>query len=283
MDTEGHTAGQDDSGAEPVRRFTVVREEATIAVSRGGRGRPLVLCPGLFSTQADLAGLAGALRAHFDVVTFDLRGHGRSFGARRYRFTSFLADLEAVMAELGRGSFPSAPVMAGHSMGADLVLHYTAAHPGASAGLVLLDGANPLPEPFLSGIEPAELRAMAEGMQAALAEVRGTERQVLLDVDDFVELNVEIDRLRVRLPDRLRGLELPVHVIASSAMAGRGDDDQTRWRNANWRAGFERLGAELPQAEVTWLDADHGLVVTHADRIAEMILEVFGPDARAGS
>ena len=253
-----------------------MREETTIAVSRGGRGRPLVLCPGLFSTQADLEGLAGTLRRHFDVVTFDLRGHGRSSGAQWYRFASFLGDLEAVMSELGRGSLPSAPVMVGHSMGADLVLHYAAAHPGAAAGLVLLDGANPLPEPFLSGICPAELRAMAERMRVALAEVRGTERQVLLDVDDFVDLNVEIDQLRMRLPDRLRGLELPVSVIASTAMAGRGDDGQTRWRNANWRAGFERLGAEIPQAEVAWLDADHELVVTHADRIAEMILEAFG-------
>src|SRR3954462_8618477 len=58
-----------------VRHFTVHHDGVTIPVSRGGRGRPLVLCPGLNSTQADLHELAELLRRDHDVVTFDLRGH----------------------------------------------------------------------------------------------------------------------------------------------------------------------------------------------------------------
>ncbi|MCX4851508.1 alpha/beta fold hydrolase [Streptomyces sp. NBC_00893] len=60
-----------------MRHFTIHHGGVTIPVSRGGRGRPLVLCPGLNSTQADLHELTGLLRRDHDVVTFDFRGHGR--------------------------------------------------------------------------------------------------------------------------------------------------------------------------------------------------------------
>ncbi len=61
-----------------MRHFTIHHDGVTIPVSRGGQGRPLVLCPGLSSTQADLREL---LRRDHDVVTFDLRGHGLASAA----------------------------------------------------------------------------------------------------------------------------------------------------------------------------------------------------------
>src|SRR2546430_14209015 len=94
--------------------FTVHPDGVRIAISRGGRGRPLVLCPGLSSTQADLHELAELLRRDHDVVTFDLRGHGLASAAGEYSFDGFLADLAAVMAEGG----PRKPVLVGYSLGA---------------------------------------------------------------------------------------------------------------------------------------------------------------------
>ncbi|WP_249350092.1 alpha/beta fold hydrolase [Microbispora sp. H10836] len=77
------TYGEHDDGGQraergdrTTRHFTIHHDGVTIPVSRGGRGRPLVLCPGLNSTQADLRELAELLRHDHDVVTFDLRGHG---------------------------------------------------------------------------------------------------------------------------------------------------------------------------------------------------------------
>src|SRR5690606_25534782 len=125
----------------------------------------------------------------------------------------------------------------------------------------------------------AEFRAMAEEVRRAFAPLRGTERQVLLTAEDVVELNLEVDASRQRLIERVRRLDLPISVIASTAMAGRGDDERTRWRNERWRAGFERLVRERPRTAVTWIDAGHDLVSTHADRIAEIIRRTWGPAA----
>ncbi|MZD04409.1 alpha/beta fold hydrolase, partial [Streptomyces sp. SID5785] len=121
---------------------TVHHDGVAISVTRGGRGRPLVLCPGLLSTQADLHELTSLLRRDHDVITFDLRGHGLTSAADRYSFDAFLGDLGAVLAAL---DLPAPPVLVGHSLGADLAVHHAAGHPDAVDGLVLIDGANPLP------------------------------------------------------------------------------------------------------------------------------------------
>lgn len=76
-----------------MRHFAVHHDGVTIPVSRGGRGRPLVLCPGLSSTQADLQELAELLRCDYDVTSFDLRGHGLASAADRYSFEAFLRGI----------------------------------------------------------------------------------------------------------------------------------------------------------------------------------------------
>ncbi|WP_405164225.1 alpha/beta hydrolase [Nocardia sp. NBC_01499] len=67
----------------------------------------------------------------------------------------YLSDLVAVLTEL---DLPS-PVLAGHSLGADTAVHYASAHPDAVAELALIDGANPVPEPFRTEAELPESRA----------------------------------------------------------------------------------------------------------------------------
>ncbi|WP_340688440.1 alpha/beta fold hydrolase [Amycolatopsis coloradensis] len=249
--------------------FTVHRDGVAIQVSRGGRGRPLVLCPGLLTTQADLRELIELLRRDHDVMTFDLRGHGLSSSADRYTFEAFLGDFGAVMAELE----DHAPLLVGHSLGADLAVHYAAGHPDAVSGLVLIDGANPVPEPFLTEADLPGFRAMAEGLRHEFERVAGTERQVLLTPQDFLDLNIEIEAVRSGILDRYRKIDRPIHLIMSTSMAGNSDDDQARWRNENWRAGVERLVRERPHLTTSRLDADHRLVVTHAREISRLIRE----------
>ncbi|MFJ8311723.1 MULTISPECIES: alpha/beta fold hydrolase [unclassified Streptomyces] len=202
-------------GDRTMRHFTVHHDGVTIAVSRGGRGRPLVLCPGLKSTQADLHGLTELLRRDHDVVTFDLRGHGLSSTADRYRFDAILGDLDAVLAELGRLGLPEAPLLVGYSLGADLAVHYTSERPDTVAGLVLIDGANPLPEPFITDADLAAFRAMAEDLvthqQAGRAGDTG--RQVSLTAQDILDLNLEIDVVRSTLLDRYRQIDRPIGMI----------------------------------------------------------------------
>jgi esterase len=245
-----------------MRQFTVHHDDVTIPVSRGGRGRPLVLCPGLSSTQADLHELAERLRRDHDVVTFDLRGHSLASAVGRYSFDGFLADLAAVMAAVG----PAKPVLVGYSLGADLAVHHAAAHPGTVDRLVLVDGANPVPEPFVTDSDLPVFRAMWDDMAVENEARRGTARQVLLTGQQILDLNVEIDEVRSRILGRYREIDCPISMVMSTSMAGDSGEGLVERCNRNWRAGVERLARERPEIVVSWLDADHGLVFTHARR-----------------
>lgn len=240
----------------------------TIPMTRGGRGRPLVLCPGLNSTQADLHELAALLRRDHDVVTFDLRGHGLASASDRYSFDAFLSDLVAVLADL---DLPTAPLLVGYSLGADLAVHYASERPDAVAGLVLIDGANPLPEPFITETGLVEFRALADDLAQAAEQNKGTAHQVLLTAQHIHALNLEVDVVRSAILDRYRKIDHPISLIMSTSLAGDSTEGRAPRHNRLWRRGVERLVRERPHTSTTWLDADHRLVFTHAPAIAEII------------
>ncbi|MFE9003369.1 alpha/beta fold hydrolase [Streptomyces sp. NPDC007875] len=256
-----------------IQHFTVHHDGVTIPVSRGGRGRPLVLCPGLNSTQADLHALSEPLRRDHDVVTFDLRGHGLASAADRYSFDAFLRDLFAVLADLERLGLPSPPVLVGYSLGADLAVRYAAECPDAVAGLVLIDGANPLPEPFITDADLPEFRAMAEdpARRRGIERAMGTARQVLLTAQDVLDLQLEMDVVRSAILDRYQRIDCPIHMIMSTSIAGDSTEGRAPRHNRLWRAGIDRLVRERPHISTSWLDADHRLVFTHAPEIADII------------
>jgi pimeloyl-ACP methyl ester carboxylesterase len=266
------------------RTVTVHHDGVTIPVSRGGRGRPLVLCPGLCSTQADLHELVGLLRRDHDVVTFDLRGHGLASAADRYTFEAFLSDLGAVFAEVGRLDLPSAPVLVGYSLGADLAVHHAAEYPDTVAELVLIDGANPLPEPFITEADLPEFRAMRQdpATRHEAERARGTARQVLLTAQQIIDLDLEMDVVRSAILDRYRRIDRPISMIMSTAIAGNSGEGRAPRHNRLWRAGIDRLVRERPDVSTSWLDADHRLVLTHAPEIARIIRRTRGPADDAG-
>ncbi|MFI6775729.1 alpha/beta fold hydrolase [Nocardia sp. NPDC050412] len=254
-----------------MQHFAVHHDGVVIPVCRGGGGRPLILLPGLLTAQADLHELTELLRRDHDVVTFDLRGHGLTSAADRYTFDSFLSDFVAVMAKLQRLDLPSPPVLVGHSLGADLIVHYACAYPSAVAELVLIDGANPVPEPFISEADLPEFRAMWEDFATRQEATKGSSRQVSLTAQDILDLNLELDVIRSGILDQYRKIECPISMVMSTSMAGDSSDGRALWRNQNWRAGVERLVRERPHICTSWLDAGHGLVITHAPQIAQII------------
>ncbi|MEU8895602.1 alpha/beta hydrolase [Nocardia sp. NPDC048505] len=260
---------------EALEHFTVDHDGVRIAVSRGGAGRLLVFAPGLTSTQAELHELLTLLRRDFEVVSFDLRGHGRSSAADHYSFAGFGRDLGAVLADLRRRGRDAAPILAGHSLGADLIVQHAAEAPGAAAELVLLDGANPLPEPFLTEADLPEFRAMWEEAAKWHALHSGTPRRVALTAAQILDLNRELDRIRLGLLDRYRRVRCPVHLIAATAMAG--TEGRAPRHNRLWRSGYDRLLAAHPGIDVTWVDAGHGLVVTHAAAVADIVRSTLEP------
>ncbi|WP_378740540.1 alpha/beta fold hydrolase [Nocardia brasiliensis] len=274
--------------------FTVRHAGVTIPVSRGGTGRTLVLCPGLTSTQAELRELIELLRRDFDVVTFDLRGHGFSSAADRYTFDAFFGDLVAVLAELARRGLPSAPILAGHSYGADLIVHYAAEYPHGVAELIVIDGAVPVPAPFITEADLPEFRAMWENLATWQETMRGTSHQVLLTPQQILDLNLELDVIRSGIDleidvvgsgiiERYRKIDCPIRMIMATTMAGDSAEGRAPRHNRLWRAGIERLVRERPHIATSWLDATHALVVTHAPEIAQLIRTARTPVDQASS
>ncbi|MCP9620873.1 alpha/beta hydrolase [Nocardia otitidiscaviarum] len=285
--------------ATTIEHRTITHDGVAIPVSRGGTGRPLVLCPGLTSTQAELSELIGLLRRDHEVVSFDLRGHGRTSAGAVYAFEAFLGDFRAVMTELVRDGLAEPPVLVGHSYGADVIAHYAAESSGSIARLVLIDGANPIPTPFITAADLPGFRALWEDAARERQAVADPARRVVLTGREILELNLEIDRMRSGLDldnavldnavvgsgiiDRYRAIGCPITMIMSTSMAGSGDDAGSRRYNGLWRAGVQRLVREFPHIATSWLDADHGLVVTHAPEIARIIRDTRAADGRPPS
>jgi len=77
--------------------------------------------------------------AGYEVVTADLRGHGRSGGVRVWirQFAEYLADLEEILrwARNGREDLPL--FLLGHSMGGLIASLWATQHPGRLTGLIL--------------------------------------------------------------------------------------------------------------------------------------------------
>jgi acylglycerol lipase len=120
----------------------------------------VVVVHGLRDHAVRYDGLAQALAAQgFAVYAQDLRGHGRSGGARQ-RFDSMaelLSDVDLTVAEAKRRT-PGVPVfLYGHSLGGLIVTSYGLTRPDGAAGLVLSGPALKL-FPTVTGGEKAGAR-----------------------------------------------------------------------------------------------------------------------------
>jgi len=110
----------------------------------------------------ELAARANALG--LSVRGFDLRGHGRSGGARAWvaSFEDYLGDLDVVLGDL-RPQLPDLPVfLFGHSMGGAIVARYVLARSPRVAGVIL---SAPALRP------PAQISRFAVGLTKLLGRV----------------------------------------------------------------------------------------------------------------
>jgi pimeloyl-ACP methyl ester carboxylesterase len=104
-------------------------------------GKPVLLLHGGGQTRHAWEATANALAERgFNAVAVDLRGHGESDWSPDgvYRGEQFLMDLNTVVT-----SFAQKPIVVGASLGGMLALILEGvAHPGATAGIVLVDVAH---------------------------------------------------------------------------------------------------------------------------------------------
>src|SRR5262245_4763515 len=105
---------------------------------RSGHGPEVVLVHGLGGNLAGWhIGILPVLQQEYRVLTYDLRGHGRSDGPPAgYTTGDMVQDLRGVLdgLDIERAAF------VGHSWGADIILHFALLHPDRVSELVILEG-----------------------------------------------------------------------------------------------------------------------------------------------
>lgn len=101
-----------------------------------GKGEPLLLLHGLGSSGRDWELQLPEFSRHFQVITVDVRGHGRSSKPPGpYSVPQFAADIAALMRELVLGPAH----LVGISMGGMIALQLALAAPGCVRSLVLVN------------------------------------------------------------------------------------------------------------------------------------------------
>lgn len=116
-----------------------VRGLALSVTQWGEPGAPqLFLLHGWMDVAASFQFLVDAFARDWHVIAPDLRGFGRSeWQPHGYWFADYVADLEALLAHFA----PDAPVtLVGHSLGANVAMHYAGVRPARVSQLVALDG-----------------------------------------------------------------------------------------------------------------------------------------------
>ncbi len=224
-----------------------------------GDGPLLVMCHGLVT--ANLAtwylSAAPALSRHYQVVLYDLRGHGKSDSPiTGYDLDTMALDLINVISAYQTKSTKSRVTIVGHSYGALIALHYALLNPQSVAALALIDA--PLPAahyiyPSFEYIDSPTVgekfvaSAAGQPMPASRREQRARTRLECLSLHSSLRNDL---RASVDVPDtRLQSLQIPTLCLYG--------------RQSDCAAAGERLARLLPRGELRWLDCDH-FIPTHA-------------------
>jgi pimeloyl-ACP methyl ester carboxylesterase len=120
------------------RTLTVEGVAQRYRVLRSGTGRaPLVLLHGVASNLTRWSEFVEhtALKASWDLLRVDLRGHGGSLTRTPTGMERWSDDIAAILDAEGYRQ----AVLVGHSLGANLAVHFAQRHAARVAGLVLID------------------------------------------------------------------------------------------------------------------------------------------------
>ena len=98
-----------------------------------GEGPPVVLLHGLSATRRNVVqGSRALVKRGYRLISYDARGHGESARAPSYQYADLVADLEAVLDDLGLDRV----ALVGSSMGAATAMAFTLEHPERVPALV---------------------------------------------------------------------------------------------------------------------------------------------------
>jgi pimeloyl-ACP methyl ester carboxylesterase len=217
---------------------SIVTEGATIMATaqanttrlyyeRHGTGHPLVFIHGLGSSTRDWEAQVPAFSRSYQVITFDLRGHGQSDKpAGPYHIATFSADLADLLQTLGIG----AAHIVGLSLGGAIAFQFALEYPERARTLTIVNSGPTLGDPAAAHqeierrigiVRQLGMRAMGQALSANLfprsehTSLRETfvERWAENDPEAYIEATRSL--LDWDVTDRLSAIQCPTLVIAA--------------------------------------------------------------------
>ena len=221
---------------------------------------PLVLLHGMQDFALSLDDVARGLAERFRVVSFDLRGHGDSDKPGIYTLPHMVADLHAVILQLGLEK----PRLVGHSLGGQIVSQYAALFTEVPSCLVNIEG---IGGPMRESDVPAEDRQwrMRTGVEGLLGAGRPT--RPMRNLSDASSLFLRFHPgLDPAIADRLAELGTEEHPLGG-----------LRWK---WDPRVQSLGltSNRPAAEERWQWIECPVLVITAGKAAEFFVRQYGID-----
>jgi 3-oxoadipate enol-lactonase len=132
-----------------------------------GSGPPLVLVHGLGASTGLWSKIAPALAEEFRVVTYDLRGSGRTPATGPVTLAELVDDLCSLVERLDLGQ----TLVMGHSIGGSVALAHAAAHPEQVRAVVGIGAPSGLPDAGRDGMRARAEAVEANGMEAVAEAV----------------------------------------------------------------------------------------------------------------
>ena len=100
-----------------------------------GTGQPLVILHGLFGSLDNWRGLAKQLSEVVQVISVDLRNHGRSPHSEQQDYALMVEDLKQLLASLNLDKID----LIGHSVGGKVAMAYAFSYPETLNRLMVVD------------------------------------------------------------------------------------------------------------------------------------------------
>jgi len=230
-----------------------------------GPASPLLLTHGFAATSQMFAGNISALAQNHLVITWDLRGHGRSGAPDDPALYSVPLVLDDMVALLDQLDLPRATLV-GHSVGGYLSLEFALTHPDRVDGLVLVDTG----PGFRRDEARAGWNAMAERYATSLTE-RGLD-----GLPAGAELSAGAHRTATGLIHFARGVlaqrdasvlnGLPTIEVPTLVVVGAQD--------SGFLAGSEYMAAKIPKARLVVVpEAGHAPNIDRPDLFDRRVQE----------
>jgi pimeloyl-ACP methyl ester carboxylesterase len=247
----------------------------------------IVLVHGLGSSSHiwDLVGPQLAT-AGYRVLALDQRGHGESDQPDTgYDFSNIVADLLGFADKLGARE---PVVLAGHSWGASVVLHFAAEHPERTAAIALVDGGTASPgerldwQETLARLTPPEIDGLPwEDLRQRMARNNGVFQDPRVEAIGRSLFHIDAEgrvARRLKIPNHLRILRalweqrpaelLPVLACPVLVLPARQASEASEWAAAKI-VNVDRALALQPRARVRWFeDTIHDVPLQRPDELA---------------